>query len=255
MVKIRAALARIAGKARKLTGRTPAVYTLPVRISKPDGKKVLVLAPHPDDEVIGCGGTLYKHAIAGDHVVVAIMADGRQGSHFCTERGRALVDRRKREAEEACALLGLSELVFLDHPDARLSTRPSAVDEITSLLERLHPDTLYVTSFLDAHTDHRATFDIAVSALERYGKEVMVYIYEVWSPIPANCVVEIDIAKKIECIRCYQSQLDDDGHLEVASRSLAKYRAISNLLGPQSFAECFWRCSASEFILLARDTR
>lgn len=255
MVNIGTALARIADRARKIAGRVPAAYTWPVRISKPDGDKILVLAPHPDDETIGCGGTLYKHGLSGDQVVVAFMTDGREGDYFCAERGHALVDRRKREAEKASELLGLSELVFLDHPDARLSTRPSAIDDIASLLERVQPDIVYVTSVLDSHADHRATFDIAARALECYGNEVAIYIYEIWSPIPINCVVEIDMDKKIECVRCYQSQLDEDKVLEIASWHLAKFRAISNLLGPQSFAECFWRCSASEFISLARNSR
>jgi len=254
-VKMRSALARIAAKARKLAGRPAVVLTLPIRISKPDGTRILVLAPHPDDEAIGCGGTLHNHALAGDQVVVAVMTDGRQGEAFCAERGRSLVERRKREAEQVCALLDVSELIFLDHPDSLLSSRPSAVDELKTLLERLQPDTLYVPSFLDAHTDHRATFDIAASAVEQYGNDLMVYIYEVWSPIPANCVVEIDIAKKVELIRCYESQLDDAAQFEVASRNLAKFRAISNLLGAESSAECFWRCTANEYVMLANDVR
>jgi LmbE family N-acetylglucosaminyl deacetylase len=254
-MRFHAAFAQIVTKLRSLAGRSAAVYALPERITKPPGSRVLVIAPHPDDETIGCGGTLYKHALARDEVVIAFMTDGSKGDPFCIERGDALVLRRKREARGVQAAMGTSELVFLDHPDTHLSAQSSAPDEVASLLDRLQPDILYVPSFLDTHVDHRATFDIAALAVEQYGKELTVYIYEVLSPIPANCVVEIDIEKKVDWIRLYTSQLDEDGFNEAASRSLAKYRAISNLLGLDKFAECFWRCTAREFILLARHTR
>src|SRR5258705_86546 len=95
--------------------RNPAIHNNPPVVCKPESGKILVLAPHMDDEVLGCGGTIARHAQAGADVTVIFLTDGRRGIGTIAalpepERGRRereLVDTRKQEARRAGEILGV----------------------------------------------------------------------------------------------------------------------------------------------------
>lgn len=217
-------------------------------IDKPDGKKILVLAPHIDDDVIGCGGTLIKHHLAGDDTTCVYMTDGRKGDPtFSSEE--MLIQERKREAKEAAKIIEIKNLIFLKNEDLKLKVSKKTISEIKDILEEVNPDVVYVPYFLDEHRDHIATAKIFAMACRRNNQKYGCYMYEVWRPIVFNRIVDISkaIDRKLDGIRKYKSQLKHVDY-ENAVRGLNKYRAITT--GLTGFAEVFFYCSVKEYIKL-----
>ncbi len=142
----------------------------------------LVLAPHPDDESVGCGGLLAALAAAGRPARVVVMSDGA-GSHPHSRTHPAPVLRalRRAEARAACAELGVPEPLFLDHPDGDVPADgprlDAAVEAVIAAASGL--GTLVATLGLDPHKDHVATWAIARAAASRAGLRLLGY--PVWS--------------------------------------------------------------------------
>src|SRR5262245_8021728 len=115
---------------------------------EPAAQKIVVLAPHMDDEVIGCGGTVARHVDAGADVTVIYLTDGRRGAANVNRlKGAelraaevALVARRKEEAHRALAVLGVKKLTFLDCEDTRLESDPNVAARLRALLQEIRPD-------------------------------------------------------------------------------------------------------------------
>jgi len=232
----------------RLTEPDP-LFELPELLEKPDGTRVMVVAPHADDETLGCGGTLVKHHLAGDRVTVVFMTDGGKGEELAGGvRGRALVGLREREAQAAAAALGVDECIFLRNPDGSLRCTARTVEQLDGVLDTLRPDIIYAPSPLDTHRDHRQACAILAAALGKAVRAVEVYVYEVWAPIPANCAVGIDLERKVRAIRLYRSQMDERELYVAAATTLARYRGISCLPGQDVPVECFLRLNRSNFV-------
>lgn len=142
----------------------------------------LVLAPHPDDESLGCGGLIAELAARGRPVRVAVMSDGA-GSHPNSRRypAAALRALRREEAREALRRLGGPEPIFLDWPDGAVPAEGAdfarAVAQICDLADGLQA--IVATSALDPHVDHVSTAAIAGAAAARLGLRRL--SYPVWS--------------------------------------------------------------------------
>lgn len=228
---------------------TRALFDLPQRIEKPQGARVMVIAPHADDETLGCGGTLHKHHLAGDRVTAVFMTDGSKGDGLAGGiSGQALIELREREAHAAAVVLGIDECVFLRNPDTSLKCSPRTIGQLRGLLESRQPDVVYAPSPLDSHRDHQQACAITARALADYPRPVEVYVYEVWAPVPANCVVPIDVEKKIDAVRRYRSQMDERELYVTAATSLARYRGITCMPGQDVAAECFLRLDRAAFV-------
>jgi LmbE family N-acetylglucosaminyl deacetylase len=141
----------------------------------------LVFAPHPDDEVLGCGGVIALKAQAGARVQVVVMTDGR-ASHKTLIDADELVKIRRAEAQAAGRELGLAvRYVFLDFEDHRLAEHDAcACDRAAEIIEQFKPDEIYVPSRRDGISDHTETNRIVRHAVERVGKPVTVLEYPVW---------------------------------------------------------------------------
>lgn len=157
-------------------------------VDQPPGGRVLVLAPHPDDEAIGMGGTLLLHRAAGDEVTVAYMTDGGG----LDQPREPMIETRRAEARALGQSLGLRQ-VFWDSVDTRLSNDGPTVARLVALLRELRPDHVYAPSIFDHHYDHFATNQVLVDALEQIDDlRPMVAGYEVWDNVPfANYVVDV----------------------------------------------------------------
>jgi LmbE family N-acetylglucosaminyl deacetylase len=115
---------------------------------------VLVFAPHPDDDVIGCGGSIAKHVDAGRGVAIVYLTSGEAGS---LAHGRAaLAAIREAEARAAAGALGVADLVFLRHPDGGLEAGPALVAELVRLLRARRPGLVYLPHGGDGGSDHQA---------------------------------------------------------------------------------------------------
>ena len=144
--------------------------------------RTLVFAPHPDDEVLGCGGTIARKALAGTDVRVVIMTDGRT-SHAHLIDPEQLVLIRRAEAGAAARELGLdpTTCTFLDFPDGELHRhRTPAIAAVSDLLGSFQPDEVYVPHRDDRQPDHVATYHIVQSALRRHAPAVRMFEYPVW---------------------------------------------------------------------------
>jgi LmbE family N-acetylglucosaminyl deacetylase len=198
---------------------------------------VLVLAPHPDDESIGCGGALRQHCLDGDRVSVAFLTSGDGGIADLPPAAAAV--RREQEAERAAAVLGLSELHFLRFPDGRLAEGVAdAAAHVGSLITSEQPEWIYLPHPGEAHDDHRVTALIAAAALPR-DVEWLIRGYEIWTPIaqPHEMDDISDVmATKLEAIRCYESQVEQLPY-ERAALALNGYRGA--LFAGCEYAEAF----------------
>ncbi|MEU5426329.1 PIG-L deacetylase family protein [Streptomyces olivoreticuli] len=196
--------------------------------------RVLVVAPHPDDDVIGCGASMAKHTEEGARVTVAIVI-GRERSLYDTERtDEDFTD----EIRTSCAALGVHRWVLLDEPsrDFRL-TRKVHLD-LVRLIREERPDVLYVPHRRDGDVEHRMVHQLAIEALwmatsaffgecgEPAPAPRLVLGYEVWSPLPEFQYAE-DVTgfvdRKVEAMRAYRSQLRHAAW-DQAVRALAEYR-------------------------------
>ncbi len=143
---------------------------------------VLVFAPHPDDEVLGCGGTIALKAQVGARIKVIVMTDGR-ASHRALIPENDLVKMRRAEAEDAALELGLSatDYIFLDFEDHQLHQHRSvAIDRVFAIIDLFEPDEIYLPHRRDRISDHVETNQVVRAAVSRIKKSVTLFEYPVW---------------------------------------------------------------------------
>jgi len=204
-------------------------------------KNVLILAPHPDDEVLGCGATIKKLSDEGNLVFVLVASRGSQRLYDQTK-----VEAVRKEALAAHALLGVKQTFFLDFPAPELDTIPLAdiSREIAKVLTENKINVLYLPHRGDIHNDHRVVFNAGLVAARPVGdysvKEI--YAYETLSEtewaapfaddafIPTCFVnVEESLNSKMEAMKCFKSQLKafpNPRSLETIE-ALAKFRGAT----------------------------
>src|SRR5262249_53367106 len=117
-------------------------------------KRVLVISPHPDDESIGCGGTVRKHFDEGAAVRAIFLTSGEKGGQG--QSADATADIREAEARAAAAILGIENVDFLRLPDGALQASRGAVQRLRQLLVAWLPDCIYLPHGRETHPDHRA---------------------------------------------------------------------------------------------------
>lgn len=223
---------------------------------EPKGGKVLVLSPHFDDEVIGCGGTLYKHIRNGAEVTVVYMTDGRYGSKTLQdltgeERRRGeieLIETRKQEARLAMKALGVKEGIFLDAEETNLTSTKEIQDKLRQILNSIQPNLVYLPFFLEDHPDHRATSQVLLDATENMSFQFDCLGYEVWTPLFPNCLVEISdvIEVKKMVLEYYKSQLADKDYIHT-QLGLNAYRYSALLDNNSGFVEAFFQAPLQDY--------
>lgn len=200
---------------------------------------VLVIAPHPDDEVLGCGGTIARMAQEGHHVTVAVVTRGTPLFPA------AQVRRVRAEARKAGRALGVESLRFLNFPVTTLHLVPEHKlnAAFCRLIEQVRPKIAFLPFAGDRHEDHRQIFDAAMVAMRPDGRRPLVAricCYETvsethWTapgiepPFEPNWYVDIGptLPAKLEAMRLYRSQLAEG----VPARSLAAIEALARFRG------------------------
>lgn len=219
-------------------------FDLHLKVSKITDKNVLILSPHPDDDVFGLGGTIKKMTTAGAKVTVAYFCDGSGGVPegrapseeigISPRRDENLIAIRKAEAQKAGQILGIKEQVFWGYPDGKLASGTSVIRALSDLIERLKPDIIFLPSFLDNHSDHRVTNEIFINAAGNLLEDDFpIWAYEIWTPIFVNRLIDISlyVKTKKEAILAHPSQLKSRGY-DKAIWGLNQYRAeINNISG------------------------
>ena len=185
---------------------------------------VLVVAAHMDDEALGCGGTIARHAADGDAVHVVFMTDSSTTQYA----GDATKLRRKYdEAARVAEILGIEELHFLDFPDMKLDTVPIAelAGAVAGVARQIQPTVVYTHHPGDRNKDHPLAYEATmVAARPQPGNSIKrVLAYEVLSstewgelhvPFVPNHFVDISghVDAKVAAMQCYSDELRDPPH-------------------------------------------
>lgn len=213
-----------------------------------DARRVLVLAPHSDDEALGCGGTVSLCALKGAEVHVAVISDGGGMLRDSGDERIAMVERRKRESREASKILGIAHTYYLDFPDGELRSHKEEIKaKIDEIVSQFRPDVVLSPSPLDAHDDHIAVSEIAGELLAR-PHDMRVAFYEIYGTIRFNSLVDISevVDIKEKAVLAYRYSLFDvpevffeatkglNGFRSIYTRQMGYYEAFWVLSGPVS---------------------
>ena len=212
--------------------------------------KVLVIAPHPDDEIIGVGGTIAKRTEAGDEVYVCVVTKGCMPL-FSPE----YVEQGRLECRKADLMLGVKETIFLDFPAVMLETVPrhELNGKISDVIQKLKPDEVYIPHRGDMQIDHQMVVDAAMVGLRPKYEHVVkrIYSYETLSETGWNLPnvvnefipvvyedISMTIEKKLKAMSIFQSQLSKFPH----ARSIGAIKALASFRGSMvsvNYAESF----------------
>lgn len=204
-------------------------------------KRIAVIAAHPDDEVLGCGGTIAKHAQEGDEVHVLIMAEGitSRSSH-----NRDEIDTLRHAARQANDTLGAKTLTFKNFPDNRMDTVPliEIVKEIEEYIAEIQPSIVYTHHFADLNVDHQRVNQAVMTACRPLPESKIntLLFFEVLSStewqVPHTSSLFLPtwyndvgpyINTKLEALQIYGSEMRSFPH----SRSLEAVQALATYRG------------------------
>lgn len=224
------------------------------RVPLAAGKTVLVVAAHPDDEVLGCGGTIARLARKGLKVSTLILIKAitsRAGGNEKAVKSEDIKDL-KRSIDKAAKVLGVKKTFLFNFPDNKFDSVPliDIVKVIEKVKAEIKPDVVYTHHRGDLNIDHRITFNAVLTACRPLAGETVREIYSFETPSSTewnypykfnpNIFVDItgEIEKKIEALKCYASELREFPHprSEESIRCIAKHRGSTAGL---SYAEAF----------------
>ncbi|HEX5009132.1 MAG TPA: PIG-L deacetylase family protein [Planctomycetota bacterium] len=149
---------------------------------------VLVVAPHPDDEILGCGGAIALHVRRGDRVHVALVTAGEGGGD---------PQRRTEESRAAANLLGRTDVTSLGARDGAVAQDAGLPERLEALVARERPVVVYAPSPFELHPDHLATLRATAVALRR-GPPPRLLLYEVNTETPATFLLDITPVKQLK---------------------------------------------------------
>lgn len=206
--------------------------------------RVLVFAPHADDETMGCGGLIALLARRGVPVQVCFISDGRLGD----PEGRLAGDtvaRRAAEARRAAVALGSLPPRFMGLPDGGLSEVSDLSERMEAEIAAFEPDCIVLPDASDAHADHVAVACAGQRLMQRTAPRARVLCYELWTPLPVNRLLDVSdvFDRKIEALTCYELPLSYVDYL-AAANGLAQYRGI-HLPEGRGLAEGYLELSCS----------
>jgi LmbE family N-acetylglucosaminyl deacetylase len=224
--------------ARKLI--PPTVVEAP---TKPE--TVLVVAPHPDDEAIGCAGAVLSHRARGDSVHLVIATDGGAAGHDKLDR-QAMALARRAEAERASRLLD-AHLEYLGLPEFDWATSDLEC-RLARLIAEISPSLVYAPISVDGHPEHRRVAGATAVALAgRQARVRVVQIHLPLTPVLSNLALDVSPfqGQILEVLEAYSTQR------YIVSPALRLRRYAAELYGFESMGEVFWETSVPEFERLA----
>jgi LmbE family N-acetylglucosaminyl deacetylase len=218
---------------------------------------VLVIAAHPDDEVLGCGGTIAKMVSQNQEVYTLILGTGVAGRYKKADPHiQSEIESLKDQAYSANGILGVQKLMLYDFPDNRFDGVDllDIVKIIEDVVRKVQPALVFTHYYRDLNIDHRIVYDATITAVRRVPGQVVkeVYSYEVLSSteymypqsFSPNVYFDIedyiDIKKK--ALSCYQSEMKEFPH----PRSLEAVELCARLWGSKvglnfiEAMECVW---------------
>jgi hypothetical protein len=207
-------------------------HRLPVKLRAIERARLLVVAPHMDDDVIGPGGTLVLHQRLQSEVNVV----------FCAAGATPEQDRtRKAETEAAARFMGFARVAHLNFPEGSMSLHEAAMaQKLGGLLLELKPEQVFCPFVSDHHRDHTAVALALAQAIRKSGWRGEVWCFEVWSGV---------VAEKRQAIDLYASQVAGL-HYADGTLGLNRYRALRVYV---QHAEAFYVTDHTHFVSLAEE--
>lgn len=211
----------------------------------------MAIVAHPDDEILGAGGTLIKHAENGDEVYCLILGEGAMSRN---ESSKSTLKKLHTETKEAGEVIGFKEIFFVDFPDNAFDTVSllSITKEVEKYLEKVRPDIVYTHHGNDLNVDHCLVFQAVLVASRPCNKNcpAEIYTFETLSStewqiknkeqFSTNVYVDIvaTIDKKVVALKKYTSEIRDYPHPRSPEgiKILAQYRGLESNL---RYAEAF----------------
>jgi N-acetylglucosamine malate deacetylase 1 len=184
-------------------------------------KCILVFAPHPDDEVLGCGGTIGRFASKGDEVVLCIVTKA-----YTPDWSPEYIRKKAEEIQQSNKKLGIAKTIFLDYPTVKLDTIPQKElnDALSKVISEHKPDLVFIPHYGDLNRDHRIVHEASLVATRPFSSNIKkILAYETlseteWGHSIAQFrpSVYIDITEfiglKIEAMRLFETELKDAPH-------------------------------------------
>ena len=212
--------------------------------------KVLVIAAHPDDEVLGCGGSLVLHKIRKDEISVIFMSNGVSSR---SKENYSEIIKRKKMAQMVCKKLNIKNAFFLDFPDNELDkiSLLTITKKIEKIIYKIKPTLIYTHSFSDLNIDHQKTFEATLTACRPQPKFSVREIYSFEIPSSTgwhhykikkfnpNLYIDITkIIKKSELLKIYSKEMRKEPHARSIKGLLNLSRYRGNQVGLKN-AEAF----------------
>lgn len=186
-------------------------------------RRAIVVAPHPDDEILGCGGTIIKLLSSGWEVYVAFLTSGEVDQKI-----------REKEAKDVRSFLKITNVFFLRlNKTTSLSVSLYGIKQLVKVFNKINPDVVFINHDNDADREHRISFEITNEAFWRFNnqdknKTRSFILYEIHKPLSAYNLSE-DISSvidlKMKAMEIYRSQIKGS-RIDLAIQGLNRYRGI-----------------------------
>ena len=222
----------------------------PIRVQAPFGESMLVVAPHQDDETIGCGGAMALQRRSGRAVSVVILNDGAIEHEDLGMERRELERLRNDESRRAADALDIPAPSFLGHADLQADASRIA-EELAEILRARKIDVVFTPFVLDTQPDHRRANYIVAEALRKVDWNIRVLGYEVWGFCVPNVIVAIDdvMELKVRALACFEFA-NRAVNYTWSTQGVNMYRSRFTEVGACRYAECFFEAPREEFIAL-----
>lgn len=221
--------------------------TCPKLIKDFPQKNVLVIAPHFDDETIGCGGAICHHIENNANVTIVFLTDSKLGEPKIPEGGdmNAL---RPEEARRALGHLGVLDMVCLNAPEQELVIPQQLVEGVRKTIIQRRPEVIYLPCIFENHFDHVMANKVLAKAARGLKNDFRCRGYGVWSPFLPNVMIDITghVDKKRKALLEYQTQL---GCIDYERTTLAQNAASTMYhMAGKGYAEAFLELDKKEYL-------
>ena len=195
---------------------------------------ILIIAAHPDDEVLGMGGTIKKLS-KKNKIHLCVVSEGASAQYDDNK----MIQIRKNSCIESGKILGISSYTFLDFPDMQLDSIPHLEinKKLEKVIKKIDPYVVYTTPSNDFNLDHQKVFEstlVVTRPISSNVKRLLCYEIPTYTKFPFNPSVYVNISKeiklKIKAFQCYKSEIKKFPH----PRSIESIKNLSKLRGMES---------------------
>ena len=173
--------------------------------------KILVIAPHPDDEVLGMGGTIKKLS-KKNKIILCVVSEGATAQY----KNKKMIQVRRDSCKKAAKILGISHIIFLDYPDMRLNLSHLDINKkLEEIIEKYRPEIVYTAPKNDLNLDHQMVFNSTLVACRPKSGVKQILCYEIQGntkvPFVPNVFenIEKEFSYKIKGFKMYKSEIEE----------------------------------------------